>query len=282
MEQHVLDVLNKTKLNWEVETQPIQTGSGIIIPNSMAIVRTDTQEPLAIHSSNYVPYQNHELVELLHRVSQQTGLEIHRGGYFGQGERVYIQLKSNDLRIGNDKVEGYLTGINSFDGSTSLAFGPSSITISCSNTFYASFKQLNSKVRHTKNMVVRIDEICFGIDKVLQQEQRIFDNIKKMSEVSIPEKITDDVVRMLFGIDKKVDIHNEEELSTRTKNNISKFHVDLNGELRDKGENLWGLFSGVTKYTTHSISKKDNSLNKMFDLYGKREKEIFNHVSALV
>ena len=68
---------------------------------------------------------------------------------------------------------------------------------------------------------------------------------------------------------------NDKEISSVTQNKISKFYVDLNGELNQKGDNLWGLFSGVTKYTTHSLSKGDNTEAKMFDVYGKREKQIF-------
>jgi len=45
---------------------------------------------------------------------------------------------------------------------------------------------------------------------------------------------------------------------------------------------MWGLFSGVTKYTTHSISAKDNTENKMFGVYGNREKEIFSDLVELV
>ena len=100
-----------------------------------------------------------------------TGLELTKGGLFKEGRRVYVQMKSADLRLGNDLIKGYLTGINSFDGSTSLAFGPSNVTISCMNSFFAAFKQLNTKVRHTKNMVIRIDEICKGLEGVLAQEQ---------------------------------------------------------------------------------------------------------------
>ena len=45
---------------------------------------------------------------------------------------------------------------------------------------------------------------------------------------------------------------------------------------------MWGLFSGVTKYTTHSISRNDNTENKMFGVYGNREKEIFANLVELV
>jgi hypothetical protein len=222
------------------------------------------------------------LIETLDKVSQQIGLPIHKGGSFGGGQKVFIQLKSNDLKLGNDRVEGFITGINSFDGSTSLAFGPSNITISCQNTFFAAFRSMDTKVRHTKNMVMRVDEICRGLERVIEEEQVMFQDIKRMSETRLNKKQEDWVTRTLFNIMKDVDLNNEEEVSTVTRNKLTRFYVDLNGELKEKGDNLWGLFSGVTKYTTHSMSKGDNSENKMFGTYGNRERMIFQELAELV
>ena len=149
-DSRVVEILNKANLNWNVKTEKVTTESGITLDGYSALVREDTNVPLSVRSESYYPYQNYELVELLDRVSGLTGLSIHKGGFFGEGQKVFIQLKSNNLRIGNDRVEGYLTGINSFDGTTSLAFGPSNITISCQNKFFAAFREMQSKVRHTK------------------------------------------------------------------------------------------------------------------------------------
>lgn len=280
----VVEILNETKLNWNVKTEKVVTESGIVLDNFSALVREDTNEALSVRSDSYYPYQNYELVELLDRVSGLTGLSIHNGGSFGGGKKVFIQLKSNNLRIGNDRVEGYLTGINSFDGSTSLAFGPSNITISCQNKFFASFRELQSKVRHTKNMVIKIDEICRSLEGVLDEEKIVFDNILKLSDTRFDDIIKDRVTRELFGISKDVDLKDMDSISGVTRNKLSRFYVDLNGELQGKGDNLWGLFSGITKYTTHSMGKdiERNTENKMFGVYGKREKDIFNKLVELV
>ena len=281
--ERIQNLLESTKLNWNVRTETTQTESGIILPN-IALVREDTNEILGVHSTNYVPYQNEQLMELLDRVSNYTGLDIHRGGMFGGGKKVFIQLKSNDLRLGNDRIEGFVTGVNSFDGTTSLAFGNSNLTISCQNTFFAAYKNLE-KVRHTKNMVHRVDEICRGIDGIVQEEQQMFDTIKKMSETRFSEETKDRVIKSLFDIDMDINVrgfHGEERLSTNVKNKLSRLFIDMNGELKEKGDNVWGLFSGVTKYTTHSLSKEDNSENKMFGLYGNRERKIFKELSVLV
>ena len=273
---------NQDDLNWTVRKEIIQTESGIVIPNHSAIVREDTGNVLSVMGKDYYPYQNQELIELLNRVSNQTGLEIKKSGSFGEGEKVYIQLKSQDLKLGNDRVEGYLTGINSFDGSTSLAFGPSNVTISCTNSFFAAFRDMSSKVRHTKNMVIKIDDICKGLENLLDEEKVMFDNIVKLSETRFDDIIRESVTRKLFNIKPEVNMNREDDLSTVTRNKLSRFHIDMNGELREKGDNLWGLFSGITKYTTHSLTKGDNSEAKMFGIYGKREKEIFNELVELV
>jgi phage/plasmid-like protein (TIGR03299 family) len=285
MEQRIIDILDQSNLNWTVSQDPIYTNIGgeqIEIIGKKSLNRSDTKTSLDVMSSSYVPFQNHELIELLDKVSTQTGLELQRGGSFKDGRRVYVQLKSGDMALNGDKIEGFLTGINSFDGSTSLAFGPSNVTISCMNTFFAAFKSLETKIRHTKNMVIKIDDICREMDNLLIEEKNIFSDIKMLSETRFGASTTDDVIRKLFNVDKSMDVM-DEKISTRTRNNINQFYVDLNGELQQKGDNLWGLFSGVTKYTTHSMSKKDSTEHKMFnEAYSQREKEIFADLVELV
>lgn len=278
----VQDVLNQTGLNWTVREESLTTESGIIIPQQKAIVRDDTNTVLAVHGEGYYPYQNHQLIELLDKVSQQVGLPIHKGGMFGDGKKVFIQLKSNDLKLGTDRVEGFITGVNSFDGSTSLAFGPSNITISCQNTFFAAFRNMDTKVRHTKNMVMRVDEICRGLERVIEEEAVMFEDIKQMADTKMTKENQEWVSRLLFNIEREVNLNDEKALSTVTRNKLSRFEIDLNGELKEKGDSLWGLFSGVTKYTTHSMTKGDNSENKMFGVYGQRERQIFKQLVELV
>lgn len=274
--------LSDIGLDWNVKTETLVTSSGIELPDYAAIIREDTNVPLSIRSNTYHPFQNSELLELLNRVSQQTGLPIQNGGFFGNGEKVFIQMKSNDLKLGTDRVEGYITGINSFDGSTSLAFGNSSVTISCQNTFFASYREVTSKVRHTRYMQTRIDEICRTIEQNVQNEKQMFEDIKKLSEVKIDDKVKDLVTKMLFNVDRKADLQDIEAISKTAQNKIGRFYIDLNGELREKGDNMWGLFSGVTKYTTHSLKKEDSTESKLFGAYGNREREIFHTLVEMV
>lgn len=274
-------ILKQANLDWSVNAERLVTAASNIETKSIAIVRQDNNAILGVHGDGYHPLQNSEMMEILDRISGKMGLPLHKGGYFGQGEKVYIQLKTQDLNVGTDKVKGYLTCVNSFDGSTSLAFGHSNLTISCQNTFFANYREMANKVRHTQKMHERIDVICMQIEDVLRAEQKIFQSITRMSEVKIDQKVRDMVLERILNLDKEERLADLTTLSTRKKNILSDLEVNIAGEVQDKGGNLWGLFSGITKYTTHSL-KGDSNENKLFGVYGRREREVFAELSQLV
>ncbi len=130
--------------------------------------------------------------------------------------------------------------------------------------------------------MIKVDEISRRILGSVEEEKEMFDNIIKLSETRIGTNDIDNVIRSLFKLEKSVDLKNEEQVSTVTRNKLSRFYIDLNGEINQKGDNLWGLFSGVTKYTTHSLTKGDNTQAKLFGTYGEREREIFTNLVELV
>jgi len=276
-----IEKLEKLGLNWEVSKEPIQTVSGISIPDKIAIMRTDTEKVLGIHGTNYDPYQNHELMELLHQIGGKTGLEVHSGGLFKDGAKIWFQLKSDNLSLNGDTVEGYLSGFNSFDGSSSLGLGNSTFTVSCENSWWAAYREVKTKLRHSASMRPKIDEILANIDVVLEQEQKLFREIVMLSETAMTNTQKDLVTALLFNLDEE-EMYNPDELSTRRKNQLEDFNNDLRAEIATKGDNLWGLFSGVTRYTTHSMKSTDNSEGKMFGMTGVRERKIFKELVEMV
>jgi hypothetical protein len=150
------------------------------------------------------------------------------------------------------------------------------------NTFFRVMKGLENKVRHTKSLSLKVEDICKRLDIVLEEEKETFRFITELSETRFDDLLKEKVTRKLFGIKPEVNLNDENSISTRTRNNLSRFYIDLNGEISQKGDNLWGLFSGVTKYTTHSYSKNDNTEVKMFGNVGQVEQEIFSDLVELV
>lgn len=275
------DMLISTGLDWKVRTEEVQTVSGILIPERRAIVREDTQKVLGIHTENYVPYQNDELLELLHKISQQSGLAVHTGGCFKGGQLVWFQLKSDELKLGTDTIRGFVSGFNAFDGRHSLAFGNSNITVSCMNTFWRAFHQVETKLRHSATMKPRIDEILFKIDVLLQEEKTGFDEIRKMNEIPMTPEVRELITRMMFDIEKSERLDSP-NISTNKQHKLIRFNAAVDMELSQKDRSLWGLFSGVTRYTTHDMKKGDNSESKMFGRTGSIERKIYKELVEMV
>jgi hypothetical protein len=183
--------------------------------------------------------------------------------------------------MGNDRIEGYVSGFNSFDGKTALAFGNSSTTISCMNTFWRGYKEVQTRLRHSSNMRPRIEEILSRIDVLMEEEKTMFNEIQKMADTRMTPAIKELITKKLFdiSIEERLD---SPELSTRKQNQIWRFNYDLGIETAQKEETLWGLFSGVTRYTTHSMKRGDNSESKMFGRTGNMERKIYNELVEMV
>jgi hypothetical protein len=261
-----IDILNRAGLNWEVRTEGLITTSGIVT-DDIAVIRNDTNEVVGRHKEGYHALNNSKVLELMSKLSEMTGAKLHRGGSLKGGKLVYFQLETMALRIGNDLVQGYATGVNSHDGTVSLGIGPSSITISCANTFYMAYKTLEHKVKHTKNMAIKIEALALQFDKVSQFEKESFEKIKRLSEVQIDPKLRDLVMEEKLG--------DLSTLSTRKSNILDEINQNIAHQTNDKGQNLWGLFSGFTKYTTHTV-KGSEIENKLVGTYGKRENLVFD------
>jgi hypothetical protein len=70
------------------------------------------------------------------------------------------------------------------------------------------------------------------------------------------------MVKHVLGYDREFTSMDElSSKSTRSINVMDKLYNHIDREISDKGENVWGLMSGITSYTTHEISvpNRDNA-----------------------
>jgi len=256
-------MLDKFGLNWTVSKQPLYLPNG----NSteyFGVQRNDTGAIFTTCKKDYTVFQNTELAEMLIRISEKTGYETHKGGIFDHGGKVYMQVKSpniiTNLGANKDTVKGYLTGINTHDGTGSLRWGSANLTISCRNTFMAAMKQLKNKLRHTNSIHDRVELALAELKQVEAIERSIFDSFIKLSEIPLTREIGAKVVKDITGVDvlkNKQDA--EKDYSTQALNKSKLLLNSIAQEINQKGDTLWGLLSGVTHYTTHVVGTKNTT-----------------------
>lgn len=253
--ERVAEMLDRFGLRWTVSKQELTLPDGT--PTGFyGVVRDDISKVFTTCKDGYVPYQNSELAELLIRISEKTGYEIHSGGEFNGGGKVYLQLNTGNEIDGigknNTKVKGFVTGINGHDGTTSLKWGAINFTICCRNTFASAKGKLQNSARHTASIHDRVETSIREIEKVTLTEKTIFDNFIRLSEVPVQKSNIVSIVKDITGVDIDMARSRAQELfSSYAINRAGELTSSIATEMAQKGDTLWGLFSGITHYTSH-------------------------------
>ena len=285
--QMVNDLLDKFDLYWNVLKKPLYTGDGE--PSEyFSVRREDNGNEFMSCKEGYEILQNWELTDLVVEVAHKLGADVEKGGSIQGGAKVFMQINSGALKnigVNNDQVDKYITFMNSHDGSSGVGMGMTNVTVSCSNTFYTAYRQMENKIRHTQTMRERIDTVMYSMDKYLVAEKSLYDTFIKMSEVEVQKDDILNIVRNITKVDLNVSQEEaKEKYSTNAMNKTSKLMTAIASETQQKGNTLWGLFSGVTNYTTHSVQTKSKDLmeNKLVGQGGKADNVAYKLLSQLV
>jgi hypothetical protein len=204
----------------------------------------------------YTVSQNSEVVELVLRGMQGFGeLSVSKAGSINDGRKVYIQLAIDGMsKVGNDSIKRYVTIIDSNDGSTGLGVGIGDLTMSCQNQFFSFYRSGQAKMRHTASLETRLREIPSLISLALENSLRQIDMYNDFVKVGVSDKNVHDMVKLQVGISKLSSVGDIADASGKVSNAMEKLYEMIRVEVAQKGKNVWGLHSGVTRWTTHEKS----------------------------
>ena len=262
------EILKQNGLNWNVVKKPLMyagecvTGAnnGLHHTPFYGIVREDTGEVFATVSETYEPTQNETIIDTMQEIAGENELEIIKAIPINEGRKIIIQMKreaGNKLMIGDEITEQYIYAINGHDGSSSLKFGFMNKVLFCENQFAWMSSNAFSGYRHTKSIQEKVEQLP-SIINFTDQEERIAD-LQEFNTQNANTDLMNDLVDYLTNTDKLA-----EEIHTRTKNIRNDLESCIVSEVNRIGSNKWGIFNGVTRYTTHQKSSPKRE-------YGKQE-----------
>lgn len=259
LEQRVQEILLNNGLDFEIVKVPLV--AQVEVFGNIKPVETDyfglynTQIQKVIHSvkGSYTPSQNSDIVEMVLRGSEPFGdLSVSKAGALHDGRKVFIQLAIDGYAsVGNDKIKRFITIIDSNDGSTGLSVGIGDLTMSCSNQFYKFYKEGTMKARHTQSIEGKIKELPYLIKDALSESMKLIETYNTFKSTACSRDLAHKMVNHLLGFDKTSPDSVLNELKTRGLNMMESLYTCIETEMNGKGNNLWGLHSGVTRWTTH-------------------------------
>jgi phage/plasmid-like protein (TIGR03299 family) len=243
----VQQILTQAKADWTVTKHPLLGPDGQATPG-YGIFRDDNQECLGVVGSKYTPTQNAHMAETLMEAAGRNNVKIERAGMLGKGHKVYFQISLPDVKIGGSDSKRFLTALNSHDGSAPIGFGATNVVVVCANTYFAAMKDM-TRIKHTANSNIRLQEIMAKMKTSLDQEERMIERMIEMSKTTISkDAITDDFLISIIGGDDE---------TSRTKNRLSMLRAAMTPEFNTHGETAYAMFNAVTRYTNHMLNYKD-------------------------
>jgi hypothetical protein len=277
IQNKVQEILTTNDLDFTIEKLPlvgkqkvVTVGEGGSLVDDVNLIQSPyygllnskTGEIINTVKEGYTISQNSEVVELVLRGMESFGeLSVQKAGSLNGGRRIFIQLAIEGMaKVGNDSIKRYVTIIDSNDGSTGLSVGIGDLTMSCQNQFFYFYKNGQSKMRHTASLDSKIREIPNLIQLALSQSMAQIDMYNQFVGVGVSDKNIHDMVKLQTGLSKLASVSDIADASTRVTNAMEKLYEMIRIEVAQKGKNVWGLHSGVTRWTTHekSAPRRDN------------------------
>jgi hypothetical protein len=257
-------------LNWDVVERPLFSNFKKV-EGYKAIFRNDTNELLHVARNTYTPTTNERFLETVYKLSQITGFPVELYDEVAGGRKTLAFLKCLEpTKINGFDFKDYLMVGNSHDGSTGFFMGNSNIMVRCENRFTKHFRQV--QVHHTKNHDARINVLTNSLQNYTSQRQKFYDEFSEYIDFEIVEENKESLVNTI------VELTEEERedcklISTKKQNIMSNIHHSIDIETKALGNNLFGLFNGITHYTTHSRKQREkvfcNAIGTSADINNK-------------
>ncbi len=285
--EKVFDLLYDNGLAWDVTKESLYakinrgTDKEVreVMTDNYGTFRSDDGSHLGTVKDRYEIFQNKELAGTLVDACDGLDLEVKKGGTLQGGRKVFLQIVLPEAQVGNSGIKRYLTALNSHDGSSSIGFGTTNQVVFCSNTFHAAMKDVQG-IRHTASYSDRVKDAIESIKQAMTGESLLMDNFNRMSDI----KVEDDKF-VIDLVSKVLNVKPDEKASTRKSNQVTQMAQDIRTDINQHGNNLWGLFNGITRFTNHSQVKSEKSLENVMVGQGARMndiafKEIMKQVEA--
>jgi hypothetical protein len=247
----------KKTFNWEVIENPVFI-NGIQHPKKKALMRSDTGAILSINSNRYRVFSNQKFERLIDRLVNLSGFEFMGYEEFQHGKRVLGFLKNTrpNLKICGQAVKDYLVIGNSHDGSSKIFIGTSNFIFRCENQFTEKIRTY--ELTHIHELDFSDQDLTRLLDVYEHSRRNYYRSMEQLSLVPLTNDMVKELVNKLLQTEQpafaKSEVVNRYPMNDQMTNKERMFRESIVKETAALGNNLWGLFNGVTHYATHHIN----------------------------
>lgn len=244
----------KMEIDWEVNREELTIRGEK--SKHYALTRSDNGQILSVCSEQYEPFYNMELVRLVERIENLSNFTCIGFEQFQKGKRILAFLKDTKSSPLVDAVsDHYLIIGNSHDQSSKVFLGLSNFMHRCENQFSRALYDL--RIKHTQRIELTDQDILLILEHYEKGKKKQMYLSKEFSKVEMRENEVDEFLNHMFPEPevKKSDSINEPKSLRHANKRRHEMMESIQLEMKDLGKNAWGLFNGVTYYTSNRMRR---------------------------
>jgi phage/plasmid-like protein (TIGR03299 family) len=248
--------------DWNVRKVPayalLDGGEYVAMPGQFATVRDNPWTPgqvdlLGSVGSAYVPVQNESNIDVLNAVIDETGATIETAGSLRDGKNVFVTMKLPDtMSVGGvDKVDLYIAGLNSHDGTSAYNILVSPVRVVCANTQSYALRNFEAKhpIRHTSSATKKIELVRQSLGLAFKYAEELQVEADKMIDTAQTEAQFLEIVNQIWTPDDEPSKRAVTVAAERTAKLVDLFSVaPTQANIRGT---RWAGLQAVTEYMDH-------------------------------
>ena len=246
--------------DFPVELHPISTEpGGFIVPNRLAVIRTDTMRPIAVVSKKYTLLPHADVVDAMRdTLKGQETMETIRMSKNGARMHLEITLPKITLIVDGDTIAMRLSVSNSYDASRKVNITFGAFRPVCSNGMIIGRRLIAVSRRHVGEVGIEVEQLHTQITMLTKQFRDTAPTLRKMATTPLqsPKKFfhakTLHLPTYLVKIASE-QFKKEEDGSVWDAYNALTFAIThkmrkVNPELATRlGKNAWGAATAVLR-----------------------------------
>lgn len=247
-------------LYFPIAEERVVTASGLDVPKTKAIVRTDTDEVLSVVSDSYYTLKHKDAITEAEGALDVFGeRELVKVKSTRNGARIYVEYLFPETKVDigdGDDICLRLIATNSYDRSARFGFMLGAYRYVCQNGAVSGLSLILIRKLHRLSLG-QIDLLGMIDTMASTYENKLVPRYREMNRTKATSASTDEVIRKLL------DDHN-----------YPKRHLKKMKEMSDwkNAKTEWDVYGTFTKYLTHQFSgsyERELELNRRVNaVYG--------------
>lgn len=263
------EAIVQSGLNWDAHFEPIQTASGVTVPDKKAVVKADGT-PLGIVGDTYHIFQNQEMWNFIEAFRQTyPSTTFHASGELRQGKKVWVALKNGETEVLNgDPYTEYFLFVNSFDGTYNVRILFTPVRIVCNNMINAAVSQGSNyfSLRHTHTIDERIKDVKIALQVKTRYLDALYTNLKYLSKKELKEKEMKEILETrIFDVNDKLKERAKKTRQEKVQKVLELVETGKGSDIPGVRGTAYGLYQAITEWCDHYQKTRQGKVNQSLE-----------------